>query len=187
LDLSKLCGPDNIPAHVLKYCSEQIPPILTVIFTHYLSSGNLPDDWLTGNVTLIFKKRRQSYPRQLSTHLLNSHMLYTTRTYHRITEHLNTYQILSDKLYEFSPNHSCKTQLLSAVEEIQLAMDHHFSIDLKFINFRKAFDTVPHKRLLKKYIVMVFRETSITGYLYLAYQKNSKSSHQRSQFSICSC
>ena len=29
-------------------------------------------------------------------------------------------------------------------------MDRHFSVDLIFIDFRKAFDTVPHQHLLKK-------------------------------------
>ena len=70
--------------------------------------------------------------------------------YREISQHLKTYQILSDKQYGFRPNHSCETQLLSVVEEIQLAMDHHLSVDLIFIDFRKAFDTVPHQRLLKK-------------------------------------
>ena len=40
-------------------------------------------------------------------------------------------------------NHSCETQLLSVVEEMQLAIDHHYSVDLIFIDFRKVFDTVP--------------------------------------------
>ena len=70
-----------------------------------------------------------------------------------------TYQILSDKQYGFRPNHSCDTQLLNIVEEIHLALDHRLSVDLIFIDFRKAFDTVPHQRLLKKFKVM-----SITGY-----------------------
>ena len=70
--------------------------------------------------------------------------------YHSITEHLLTYQILSDKQYGFKPNHLCETQILNIVEEIQLALDHYFPIDLIFIDFRKAFDTVPHQRLLKK-------------------------------------
>jgi len=48
------------------------------------------------------------------------------------------------------PNHSCETQLLNIVEEIQQAMDHHLSVNLIFIDFRKAFDTVPHERLMKK-------------------------------------
>ena len=70
--------------------------------------------------------------------------------YHSITEHLLTYHILSDKQYGFRPNHLCETQILNIVEEIQLALDHHLLVDLIFIDFRKAFDTVPHQRLLKK-------------------------------------
>ena len=45
-------------------------------------------------------------------------------------EHLTTYQILSDKQYGFRLNHSCETQLPNIVEEIQLALDHHLSVDL---------------------------------------------------------
>ena len=56
LDPSKLCGPDNIPAQILKYCCDEIVPVLTVIFTQSLNSGNLPEDWLTANITPIFKK-----------------------------------------------------------------------------------------------------------------------------------
>ena len=57
-------------------------------------------------------------------------------------EYLTAHQILTDKQYGFRPNHSCETQLLNIVEEIQLAMDHHFSVDLiLFIDCKKAFDT----------------------------------------------
>ena len=152
LDSSKSCGPDNIPARILKHCCDEIAPILTVIFTQSLSSGNLPDDWLTANVTPIFKKGDRASPTNYRPISLTSiccklleHILY-----HCITEHLKTYQILSDKQYGFRPNHSCETQLLSIVEEIQSAMNHHLSVDLIFIDFRKAFDTVPHQRLLTK-------------------------------------
>ena len=37
-----------------------------------------------------------------------------------------------------------------SVEEIQLVLDHHLSVDLMFIDFHKAFDTVSHQRLMKK-------------------------------------
>ena len=70
--------------------------------------------------------------------------------YHCVVEHLTAHQILTNKQYGFRPIHSCETQLLNIVEEIQLAMDHHFSVDLIFIDFKKAFDTVPHEHLMKK-------------------------------------
>ena len=36
------------------------------------------------------------------------------------------------------------------VEDISRAMDQHSQIDLLFLDFSKAFDTVLHKRLLSK-------------------------------------
>ena len=129
-----------------------------MIFTQSLNSGNLPEDWLTANVTPIFKKGDRANPTNYRPISLTSiccklleHILY-----HSITEHLLTYQILSDKQYGFRPNHSCETQILNIVEEIQLALDHHLPVDLIFIDFRKAFDTVPHQRLLKKLAISLW-------------------------------
>ena len=152
LDPSKSCGPDNIPARILKFCCDEIAPVLTVIFTQSLNSGNLPEDWLTANVTPIFKKGDRANPsnyRPISLTSICSKLLEHI-LYHCIMEQLTTYQILSDKQYGFRPNHSCETQLLNIVEEIQLALDHHLSVDLIFIDFRKAFDTVSYQRLMKK-------------------------------------
>ena len=152
LDSSKSCGPDNIPAHILKHCCDKIAPILTVIFTRSLNFGNLSEDWLTANVTPTFKKGDRANPsnyRPISLTSICSKLLEHI-LYHSIMDHLTAYQILCDKQYGFRPNHSCETQLLNIVEEIQLSLDHHHAVDLVFINFRKAFDTVPHQCLMKK-------------------------------------
>jgi len=152
LDPSKSYGPDNIPARILKHCCDEVSPILTVIFTQSLTTGNLPEDWLTANVTPIFKKGNRADPSNYRPISLTSICckLLEHIIYHCVMEHLTAHEILTDKQYGFRPNHSCETQLLNIVEEIQLAMDHHFSVDLIFIDFKKAFDTVPHERLMKK-------------------------------------
>ena len=36
------------------------------------------------------------------------------------------------------------------VEDIHLTMDHSHQVDVIFIDFQKAFDKVPHHRLLNK-------------------------------------
>ena len=63
--------------------------------------------------------------------------------YHHIAEHL-------DEQFSFRAGHSCEAQLISVVEDIQLAMDNISQVDMIFIDFRKASDTVPHCRLLNK-------------------------------------
>ena len=56
LDVDKAPGPDKIPNRILKYCATEIAQILQVIFIQSLTSGNLPEDWLTENIMPIFKK-----------------------------------------------------------------------------------------------------------------------------------
>ena len=58
--------------------------------------------------------------------------------------------ILNDYQYGFRPSHSCQAQLISIVEELQLALDCHQQVDLIMLDFSKAFHTVPHQHLLKK-------------------------------------
>ena len=62
LDVNKAPGPDKLPNRILKYCATEIAQILQVIFNQSLTSGNLPDDWLTANIMPIFKKENRLSP-----------------------------------------------------------------------------------------------------------------------------
>ena len=61
-------------------------------------------------------------------------------------EHLN---VNNTNQFGFRSGHSCEAQLIS-VFEIQAARDCRYQVDLILLDFRKAFDTVSHQRLLKK-------------------------------------
>ena len=45
---------------------------------------------------------------------------------------------------------SCTTQLLEFLEDVTMALDQGDDVDVIYLDFCKAFDKVPHKRLLKK-------------------------------------
>ena len=62
--------------------------------------------------------------------------------------HLDNYDILVHFQHEFLSNHSCETQLLTTVEDLSHRLDKRKTIDLLILDFSKAFDTVPHRRLL---------------------------------------
>ena len=62
LDMAKAPGPDRILTRILKLCAAEVASILTVIFVQSLSSGQIPKDWLTANITPVFKKRDQGDP-----------------------------------------------------------------------------------------------------------------------------
>ena len=59
-----------------------------------------------------------------------------------------------------------------------LALDHCLSVDLIFIDFRKAFDTVPRQRLLKKlHHYGIQGDAGLQLDIQLAYQENTTGCH----------
>jgi len=62
LNIYKSPGSDEIPTRILKFCAMEIAPILQIIFTQSMATGNLPDDWLTANITPVYKKGNRSTP-----------------------------------------------------------------------------------------------------------------------------
>ena len=48
----------------------------------------------------------------------------------------------------FVSRKSCFTNLLSTFEEWTSALDQGFGIDVIFLDYSKAFDSVPHQRLI---------------------------------------
>ena len=152
LNINKASGPDNISARVLTICAEEIAPILMILFTQSFNSGELPNDWLTANITPVFKKGDKSNPSNYSPISLTSlccklmeHILC-----HNIMNYFESNHILNDYQYGFRSSHSCQAQLISIIEELQLALDCHHQVDLLMLDFSKTFDTVPHQHLLKK-------------------------------------
>ena len=53
---SKASVPDQIPDMYLTTTAEQTAPIPTLIFNQSLQTGKLPSDWLSADVSPIFKK-----------------------------------------------------------------------------------------------------------------------------------
>ena len=56
----------------------------------------------------------------------------------------------SKEQHDFIKGRSCVTQLLEYMEDLGDALDNGDDVDLIYLDFRKAFDKVPHQRLLNK-------------------------------------
>ena len=65
-------------------------------------------------------------------------------------DHLSSHKLLSDSQYGFRRNRSTVLQLLTVMEDWTEALDNNLQVDTVYLDFRKAFDSVPHKRLIKK-------------------------------------
>jgi ribonuclease P/MRP protein subunit RPP40 len=64
--------------------------------------------------------------------------------------HFDEHNILVDCQHGFRSKRSCETQLLSLTQELHQNLEDREQVDMVVLDFSKAFDKVPHKRLMKK-------------------------------------
>ena len=62
LEIHKVAGPDEIPAHILKETSELLAPSITLIYQASLHQCSLPTDWKKAYIVPIFKKGNRAAP-----------------------------------------------------------------------------------------------------------------------------
>ena len=67
-----------------------------------------------------------------------------------IVDHMNTNKLFTDKQYRFMSGRPTSLQLLAVLDKWTEALDSGSTIDCIYMDFQKAFDTVPHKRLISK-------------------------------------
>ena len=152
LNPSKAPGPDQIPARILKTLSRTLAPSLTEIFRQSVSTGELPSDWTMAWITPVFKKGSRSDPsnyRPVSLTCIVCKLLEHVICTH-LRAHLDRYDILTPLNHGFRARHSCETQLLLTTHDLLKLRETNKQTDVAVLDFSKAFDTVPHKRLLGK-------------------------------------
>ena len=70
--------------------------------------------------------------------------------YCQISRHLSINRISSPHQHGFQRGLSCETQLITVIYEWASVLNVHCQVDVVFLDFAKAFDSVPHERLLLK-------------------------------------
>ena len=67
-----------------------------------------------------------------------------------IFDHLIFNNLISSCQFGFLPGHSCSTQLLYVMDTITSSLNHGSPVDVIYLDLQKAFDCVPHNKLLLK-------------------------------------
>jgi hypothetical protein len=152
LNENKAQGPDKISPKVLKELSEELSTPLCAIFNKSLESGIIPTDWKKAEVTAIFKKGSKSEPGNYRPVSLTCIVCKVLESFIRdeIVDFFTKNNLYAKCQHGFRKKRSCVTQLLEVMEELTTYMDNKTPIDIIYLDFKKAFDTVPHKRLLVK-------------------------------------
>ena len=152
LKIDKSPGPDGIHNRVLYETREVILEPLTKLLITSIESGKLPDDWKTANVTPIFKKGKKSDPNNYRPVSLTSTVCKLMETIIRdeIVKHVENQKLLNPAQHGFRSNRSCSTQLIEVIHDWANSLDENTPVDSIYLDYRKAFDSVPFERLLVK-------------------------------------
>nr|VZI33573.1 unnamed protein product [Spirometra erinaceieuropaei] len=142
-------GADESPAKILKELAGVLAKPLSMLFHTSFEAGYLPPDWKSAWITPLYKGGSR-----VSAN--NYRPVSLTSICCKIMERIIKQQLMrfleqnhlpSDSRHGFRKGRSCVTNLLYCLEHWTRAVDMVHAI---YIDFKKAFDSVPHHRLLYK-------------------------------------
>jgi hypothetical protein len=152
LKIHKATGPDGIPGRLLKELADELTPVYTLFYQASLGQGIVPQTWKQADVVPIFKKGHKSKAsnyRPVSLTSISCKMLEHIVT-SNIMSHMEKYNLLTDTQHGFRKKRSCETQLIITINDIANSIDNRKQTDVILLDFSKAFDKVPHRRLMNK-------------------------------------
>ena len=152
LNVNKAPGPDGIGPLILKTASSALAYPLSIIFNLSMRNSAVPTDWKRALITPIFKKGNKALPgnyRPVSLTCIVCKVMEKMIKL-KIVQHLEKGNLISPHQHGFVKGRSCITQLLEVLDIWTEVLDEGGSIDVIYMDFQKAFDTVPHRRLILK-------------------------------------
>ncbi len=154
----------EISPRILKEVKEGISHPLLILFTESLRQGKVPTDWKYANVTPILKKKGvKSNPSNYRPINLTSVICKILETLIRdkVVRFLQENGLINNSQFGFRNKRSCLTNLLDFFSYVHNVYDDCRSVDIINLDFQKAFDEVPHMRLLTK-----LKAHGVTGYIH---------------------
>ena len=151
LNPKKACGPDGITPRILKELAPELAPALTTLFRSSLTTGEVPLDWRTANVTPVFKKGEKYKPENYRPISLTSTVCKTME--HILVSHIMNFaenNILCKEQHGFRKRRNCESQLIGLIDQITDSLEQGQDSDVLIMDFSKAFDKVIHSLLLHK-------------------------------------
>ncbi len=152
LNINKSPGPDHLYPRVLFEIRSVIAYPLRKIFEKSLATKILPADWKSANITPVYKKgdkRCVSNYRPISLTCIISKLLESIIR-DDILNHFNDNTFFTNKQFGFLKGRGTVLQLLTVLDDWTRLLEEGGQVDVIYTDLAKAFDKIPHKRLLLK-------------------------------------
>ena len=110
----------------------------------------MPEDWKKANVTLVFKKKKD-----LDNYRPVSFTSIPGKVVERfilgtVSRHIKGKRVIRGSQHGFTKGKSCLTNLIAFYEDVTRWTDDVKAVDVAYLDFSKASDTVSHSILAAK-------------------------------------
>lgn len=148
----KAAGADDLMPRYLNSIKDYISYPLTVLFQKILEQEDVPDDWRDANVVPIFKGGNRSNASNYRPVSLTSQIskIFESIARDEMVNFFEKHKVIRNTQHGFRKGKSCLTNLLVFLDRLTRYMDEGASMDVIFLDLAKAFDKVPHRRLIQK-------------------------------------
>ncbi|KAK4816398.1 hypothetical protein QYF61_016715 [Mycteria americana] len=148
LDTHKSMGLDGIHLRVLRELAEELAKPLSIIYQQSWLTGEVLDNWRLANVTPIYKKGQKE-------DLGNYTLVSLTSVPGKIMEQfilsaLNRHVQANEGIRPSQHGFMKQTNLISFYNQVTCLVDEGKSVDVIYLDFNKAFNTVFHSTLLEE-------------------------------------
>ena len=153
LNTNKSPGPDGLHPNMLKQIRYSIYEPLCLLFNQIIKSNKLPNSWKKANISAVYKKsgprsEAKNYrPISLTSVICK---IFESIIRDHLMNYLNKNNLLSKDQFGFRKNMSCVLQLIKVMDDWSENFETNNQTDVIYLDFKKAFDTVPHKKLIFK-------------------------------------
>ena len=150
LNTNKACAPNDISPVILSKCAHILAPSLCAMFNVSILCHTVPSDWKKTSVVPVFKKGDKH---DVKNYRPISLLSVVSKVMERCMFNF-LYPLVAPQIHHlqhgFMKHKSCTTQLLKVYNFIGSILDKGGQIDILFLDFSKAFDSVSHQLLLYK-------------------------------------
>ena len=145
-------GPDYISPRILRECAQVLSSPLALFLNTSFSQGQLPSIWKSAHITPVHKKGSKNLMenyRQISLTCIVCKIAEAV-VKSRVVDFWSDLNLFNPDQFAYLRGKSTLAQLLTCYNDWAKARNCSQQTDIIFLDLSKAFDSVPHERLLLK-------------------------------------